>query len=69
MARPCGGALPCGGRPGPAERWREALAHLEELGIPNGDRGAAKVRRPGEGGTYMDDPAGYVVQYITDGME
>jgi catechol 2,3-dioxygenase-like lactoylglutathione lyase family enzyme len=53
----------------PAVYWQTALARLEELGIPNGDRGAAKVRRPGEGGTYMDDPAGYVIQYITDGME
>jgi extradiol dioxygenase family protein len=53
----------------PAEHWKAALGRLEELGIPNGDRGAAKVRRPGDGGTYMDDPAGYVIQYITDGME
>jgi hypothetical protein len=46
------------------------LARLDELGIPNGDRGAAKERVPGgNAGTYMDDPAGYVIQYITDGME
>jgi hypothetical protein len=34
-----------------------------------GDRGAAKERTGTEGGTYMDDPAGYVIQFITDGME
>jgi len=53
----------------PAARWAAAVAHLDALGIPHGDRGAAKVRRPGEGGTYMDDPAGNVIQLITDGME
>ena len=40
-----------------------------QLGIANGDRGAAKERHDGQGGTYMDDPAGYVIQFITDGME
>ena len=52
-------------------QWREALAQLDRLGIPNGDRGAeAKGRTPGgTAGTYMDDPAGYVIQYITEGME
>ena len=53
----------------PAAKWRAALAHLDTLGIPNGDRGAAKERHDGQGGTYMDDPAGYVIQFITDGME
>jgi catechol 2,3-dioxygenase-like lactoylglutathione lyase family enzyme len=53
----------------PAASWNAALARLEELGIANGDRGAAKERHDGQGGTYMDDPAGYVIQYITDGME
>lgn len=53
----------------PAERWEAALAHLDRLEVPHGDRGAAKERRPGEGGTYMDDPAGNVVQLITDGMK
>jgi catechol 2,3-dioxygenase-like lactoylglutathione lyase family enzyme len=52
-----------------AANWQAALDHLKKLGIPNGDRGAAKVRRPGEGGTYMDDPAGNVIQFITEGME
>jgi hypothetical protein len=45
------------------------LARLDELKIANGDRGAAKERHDGQGGTYMDDPAGYVIQFITDGME
>jgi catechol 2,3-dioxygenase-like lactoylglutathione lyase family enzyme len=49
--------------------WKAALAHLEKLGVENGDRGAAKERTGTEGGTYMDDPAGYVIQFITDGME
>ena len=51
--------------------WHEALARLERLGIPNGDRGEeAKGRTPGGNqGTYMDDPAGYVIQYITEGMQ
>ena len=53
----------------PATKWSLALAHLENLGIENGDRGAAKERTEGQGGTYMDDPAGYVIQFITDGME
>jgi hypothetical protein len=39
------------------------------LGIANGDRGAAKEPTTDRGGTYMDDPAGYVIQFITDGME
>jgi catechol 2,3-dioxygenase-like lactoylglutathione lyase family enzyme len=53
------------------QQWRDALAQLDRLGIPNGDRGAeAKGRTPGgTAGTYMDDPAGYVIQYITEGME
>jgi hypothetical protein len=39
--------------------------------MPNGDRGAeAKGRTPGgTAGTYRDDPAGYVMQYLTEGME
>ena len=53
----------------PGDRWRDALAHLDALGIAHGDRGAAKERQEGQGGTYMDDPAGYVIQFITDGME
>ena len=53
----------------PAAKWSAALAHLNKLGIENGDRGAAKERTEGQGGTYMDDPAGYVIQFITDGME
>jgi catechol 2,3-dioxygenase-like lactoylglutathione lyase family enzyme len=53
----------------PAAKWSAALAHLDTLGIANGDRGAAKERHDGQGGTYMDDPAGYVIQFITDGME
>jgi catechol 2,3-dioxygenase-like lactoylglutathione lyase family enzyme len=52
-----------------AANWSTAMTHLDNLGIANGDRGAAKERQPGQGGTYMDDPAGYVVQLITDGME
>jgi catechol 2,3-dioxygenase-like lactoylglutathione lyase family enzyme len=53
----------------PATNWSSALAHLDALGIAHGDRGAAKERHEGQGGTYMDDPAGYVIQFITDGME
>jgi catechol-2,3-dioxygenase len=53
----------------PAAKWGAALAHLEKLHIANGDRGAAKERHDGQGGTYMDDPAGYVIQFITDGTE
>lgn len=53
----------------PGANWSAAIAHLEKLGIENGDRGAAKERVDGQGGTYMDDPAGYVIQLITDGME
>lgn len=54
----------------PSAKWHEALLQLDELKIANADRGAAKERVPGgNAGTYMDDPAGYVIQYITDGME
>lgn len=53
----------------PGSRWNEALAHLANLAIENADRGAAKERTGEQGGTYMDDPAGYVIQLITDGME
>ena len=52
-------------------QWKDALAQLDRLDIPNGDRGEeAKGRTPGGNqGTYMDDPAGYVIQYITEGMQ
>jgi catechol 2,3-dioxygenase-like lactoylglutathione lyase family enzyme len=53
----------------PGPKWNQALAHLAKLGIENADRGAAKERVGDSGGTYMDDPAGYVIQLITDGME
>ena len=53
----------------PGAKWSAALEYLDELGIENGDRGAAKERTGEQGGTYMDDPAGYVIQFITDGME
>lgn len=53
----------------PGAQWSAALAHLDKLGIEHGDRGAAKERTGEQGGTYMDDPAGYVIQFITDGME
>ena len=53
----------------PGAKWPAALEHLDKLGIENGDRGAAKERTGEQGGTYMDDPAGYVIQFITDGME
>jgi hypothetical protein len=53
------------------EDWKDALAQLDRLGIPNGDRGEeAKGRTPGGSqGTYMDDSAGYIIQYITEGMQ
>jgi catechol-2,3-dioxygenase len=50
-------------------QWTEAIELLAQLGIENGDRGAAKEPSADRGGTYMDDPAGYVIQFITDGME
>lgn len=53
----------------PTAKWTEAIEHLAKLGIENGDRGAAKEPSADRGGTYMDDPAGYVIQFITDGME
>lgn len=55
----------------PHEQWSDALALLDRLGIPNGDRGVEAKERHTDGtaGTYMDDPAGYVIQYITDGMQ
>ncbi len=53
----------------PTAKWSEAIEHLAKLAIENGDRGAAKEPSADRGGTYMDDPAGYVIQFITDGME
>jgi len=53
----------------PTVKWSEAIEHLAKLGVENGDRGAAKEPSADRGGTYMDDPAGYVIQFITDGME
>ena len=53
----------------PTANWSAAIELLQKLGIENGDRGAAKEPSADRGGTYMDDPAGYVIQYITDGME
>jgi catechol 2,3-dioxygenase-like lactoylglutathione lyase family enzyme len=55
----------------PHEQWNDALALLDRLRIPNGDRGVEAKERHTDGtaGTYMDDPAGYVIQYITDGMQ
>jgi len=53
----------------PTANWSAAIKLLQRLGIENGDRGAAKEPSADRGGTYMDDPAGYVIQYITDGME
>ena len=53
----------------PGGKWAAAIEQLAKLGIENGDRGAAKERTAEQGGTYMDDPAGYVIQFITDGME
>ncbi|HWH77326.1 MAG TPA: VOC family protein, partial [Candidatus Binatus sp.] len=53
----------------PTAKWTEAIELLANLGIENGDRGAAKEPNADRGGTYMDDPAGYVIQFITDGME
>ena len=53
----------------PTAKWTAAIEHLANLGIENGDRGAAKEPSADRGGTYMDDPAGYVIQFITDGME
>ncbi len=53
----------------PTAKWTEAIELLDRLGIENGDRGAAKEPSADRGGTYMDDPAGYVIQFITDGME
>jgi hypothetical protein len=44
----------------------EAVERLERLEQPN----QTKARTPGGNqGTYMDDPAGYVIQYITEGMQ
>ena len=53
----------------PTAKWADAMTHLDKLGIENADRGAAKEPSADRGGTYMDDPAGYVIQFITDGME
>jgi hypothetical protein len=53
----------------PRAKSREALAHLDKLGIDTADRRAAKESSPDRRGTDMDDPAGYVNQLITESME
>ena len=50
----------------PPERWADMCARFSALGIPHGDRAAeAKGRTAAEFDTYIDDPAGYVVQLIS----
>jgi hypothetical protein len=52
-------------------QWKDALAGLDRRGILTKDEGRRKRQRPhtgGNQGTYMDYPAGYVIQYITEGM-
>lgn len=49
----------------PDERWHAAMDNITRLGIPNGDRAAdAKARPPEQKDTYLDDPAGYVIQLL-----
>jgi hypothetical protein len=52
-------------------QWKDALAQLDRLSVPTETgENRIKARTPGENqGTYMDDPAGYVIQYITEGMQ
>ena len=49
-------------------RWDEAIADFDALGIANADRGGEwKRTTPDSGsGTYMDEPGGSVVQFITE---
>jgi catechol 2,3-dioxygenase-like lactoylglutathione lyase family enzyme len=50
----------------PFERWGPMLDNLSRLGISHGDRAAeAKGRTAEQRDTYLDDPAGYVVQLIS----
>jgi predicted enzyme related to lactoylglutathione lyase len=49
------------------ERWEPFLRNLAALGISHGDRAAdLKDRRGQERDTYVDDPAGYVLQLVSD---
>jgi predicted enzyme related to lactoylglutathione lyase len=51
------------------ERWEPFLRNLAALGIPHGDRAAdLKDRRGQERDTYVDDPAGYVLQLVSDAV-
>jgi catechol 2,3-dioxygenase-like lactoylglutathione lyase family enzyme len=50
----------------PFERWGAMLDNLSSLNILHGDRAAeAKGRTPDQRDTYLDDPAGYVIQLIS----
>jgi catechol 2,3-dioxygenase-like lactoylglutathione lyase family enzyme len=49
------------------DRWEPLLLRLAEAGIEHGDRAAdLKARRGDERDTYVDDPAGYVLQLVSD---
>ncbi len=49
------------------ERWDPFIANLASRGVPHGDRAAdLKDRRGQERDTYIDDPAGYVLQIVSD---
>lgn len=50
-------------------RWDELLHRLGQAGIEHGDRAAdLKDRRGSERDTYIDDPAGYTLQLVSDAV-
>lgn len=51
------------------ERWDGFIANLAARGVAHGDRAAdLKDRRGQERDTYIDDPAGYVLQLVSDAV-
>ena len=49
------------------DRWEPMLRRFAEAGIAHGDRAAdLKARRGDERDTYIEDPAGYVLQLVSD---
>lgn len=54
----------------PGVRWDTLYSRLSSLGIENGDvHPELKGRKPGELDTYMQDPSGYRIQLVGEGID
>jgi hypothetical protein len=51
----------------PYERWDALCGRLAKHGIAHGDRDIElRQRKPRDRDTYVEDPAGYVVQLVSE---